>query len=167
LPDTRSGDSVSDIEMRFNADALIKKLESMGQVARLRDAVQAAALDLVDKLVKYPPSGPWNSPGRTRMVGGHVRKMGYYIRGTGYVSASGKVYRISETLNRRWTSKMLGAPDIGAEIGNNASYAKYVQGDEQAYFHKDRGWSNARQVLDDNRDRLMAFIVTAVQRMVE
>lgn len=154
---------MSEIEIRFNAASLIARLEKIGQVAQLRFAVQAAALDLLEKLSEYPPASEGNQPGRYSIK--TRRPMGYYIRGTGSVSPSGKVYHTSETLNRRWTHKMLGAPDIGAQIGNNASYAKYVVGDEQAYFHGRRGWKTARQVLEENRDRLLSFIEVAVEKL--
>jgi hypothetical protein len=50
-------------------------------------------------------------------------------------------------------------------IGNNASYAKYVQSaEDQARFHKRRGWKTDEQVLASEGDEVLKFIQHEVDK---
>lgn len=86
-------------------------------------------------LQKYPPATGANRPPTP-----------YYIRGRGtqYKSSnSGK----SERLGTQWYIKRIGWG--GAEIGNRASYARWVHGEEQANAMAQIGWQRLVDVAKD------------------
>ena len=76
-------------------------------------------------LQEYPPETDANRPPTP-----------YYIRGVGMETAKGN-YHNSENLGKQWYTKRDG---IDMEIGNRASYAKWVHGDEQAEAMGRIGW---------------------------
>jgi hypothetical protein len=144
----------------------VLQIEGMDELLRaIRDApdeavpfVRAAmlqALGLIEGPVKaYPPASEANSSSRSR----------WYQRGYGpkWRTAAGKVRgsRESERLGSRWVSKstvyrngvqVLGieGPVVEGILGNNASYVMVVQSrDDQARFHKRRGWPTIEETMD-------------------
>ena len=79
-------------------------------------------------LKKYPPATDANAPPTP-----------YYQRGMGMVYKN-SVKKTSENLGKQWyTKRTLNA--FTTEIGNRASYAQYVHGDDtQASFMAPKGW---------------------------
>lgn len=112
----------------------------------------------VEGLQKYPPTTEANQPGRYSIK--TKQKMGHYIREEGYVTPSGKHLMNSEHYGKKYYVKASGASTI---IGNTASYAKYLAGEEQVAFHAARGW---RKILDVAREKL-AIITKIYDRWVE
>ena len=76
---------------------------------------------------KYPPAGPWNTP-----------PVPYYIRGRGTQTKSGNRGN-SERFGTQWYAEKQG---FATEIGNRASYAKYLAGEEgqRVYWATSHGW---------------------------
>ena len=95
----------------------------------------------------YPPSTAANQPGR--VVAG--RKLGYYVRGDGWYTASGKAYRNSQRLGTQWTVQH---DRLSTTIGNRTTYAPFVHGDKQARFHAARGWRKLKDVAEEKRAEL-------------
>ena len=84
--------------------------------------------DLIkNTLSKYPPTSEANQPNRFGK---------WYQRGWGTRTSTGGTHT-SENLKEKWYINLRGKE---AEIGNTASYAVYVQGNQQTWFHKARGW---------------------------
>jgi hypothetical protein len=137
-------------------DTLAKRL----QVAPgIKAGIQAAILYYKGKIAIYPPETSANKPGRVDAKG---RPMGWYERGKGGYSASGVLTSYSETLGRKWTTKTENSGYTGI-VGNNVSYAKYVQDSEyQAYFHKQRGWKTIQDVAKEELEKLKAIIKNAI-----
>jgi hypothetical protein len=88
---------------------------------------------------KYPPAGPANAPPTP-----------YYIRGIGTQTQSGNRGN-SERLGTQWYVEKQG---LGTEIGNRASYGRWVHGDEQAHFMKPKGWRILREVAEEKIDKI-------------
>ena len=74
----------------------------------------------------------------------------FYIRGVGMQYKKGNSYK-SEKLGSSFIVKKVG---YGARIGNNASYAPYVIGDNQSRRMKEIGWTKLIDVAKENLDKI-------------
>jgi len=87
-------------------------------------------------LAQYPPATAANVPPTP-----------YYIRGRGTQTAHGNLGN-SQNYGKSYTVE--GVP-YGVRIGNSASYAKYLGGEEQVHWAGPRGW---RKVFDVAKEKL-------------
>lgn len=111
----------------------------------MRAATLAIAAEIQGKIAPYPPSTEANQPGSGRWY-----ERGYGPRWTRKDGSTGG-RKTSETLGRRWALGNYG--DIGAKLGNAASYAPFVHAEsDQALFHARRGWLTDRQATDRVRE---------------
>ncbi len=115
--------------------------------AEVRKNMNAAAKEAASKVLlstqglqKYPPATDANRPPTP-----------YYIRGRGTEYAHGNAGN-SERLGTQWYTKPVGWG--GAEIGNRASYARWVHGEEQARAMANIGW---RRLVDVAREKTAAI----------
>jgi hypothetical protein len=143
-------------------DKLRAALGDLAASKALRPILTAAILHLKGLIAVYPPSSEANKP-RGFVSKGNNR---WYERGFGskWARKDGSIgsAQTSETLGRSWTEAVDPAGKW-AQVGTKASYAPLVQDrDEQAAFHKDRGWLTAQDVLDDNTDDIVGKIADAV-----
>lgn len=89
----------------------------------------------IQGLKKYPPATSANQPPAP-----------YYIRGRGMQYKNYNDMR-SEKLGTKWYSK---AEGYETRIGNIASYAKYVHGDDdQASFMEPKGWRKLKEATQE------------------
>jgi hypothetical protein len=93
-------------------------------------------------LQKYPPATSANMPPTP-----------YYLRGRGTQNKSGNVGN-SERLGTQWYTRPIGA--MGTEIGNRASYAQYVHGEEQAQAMGAIGWRQLVEVAKEKGAAIQA-----------
>jgi hypothetical protein len=110
-----------------------------------KDGLFAAATYIKGVISEYPPATAANLP--------QPYPARWYERGFGtkYKTKDGTIKgnKTSEILGKRWTVKKL---DNGndAEVGNNASYAPFVQDKtRQAKKHKQTGWPTVQQVAEE------------------
>lgn len=104
-------------------------------------------------LQKYPPATEANSPPAP-----------YYKRGMGMVYKNG-VRATSENLGKQWTVKREG---FNTEIGNRASYAKWVHGDDtQATFMAPKGWRKLREVTEEKMTAVIKVYQTWVDKLLK
>ena len=129
-------------------DELTAKIKSMTDLRVFDAGLRKGAVFLKAKVAKYPPGTSANVPN------GHWYQRGY---GPKWRVKSGDVHgrASSETLGRKWTMVKRGI--LTFIVGNNVSYGRFVQSDDdQASFHKRRGWPTietvarlySKQVLD-------------------
>jgi len=139
-------------------DELNKQLGKVEAALRLAPILRAAALAIKDKVARYPRSTMANSPmARTWYERGFGPK---WYRRDGSVGGS----RTSETLGRRWTTR---ASATEARVGNNASYAPFVQGrGTQAQFHARRGWRTLEDVGEQEGARIIKRVEQAIARAI-
>jgi hypothetical protein len=166
---------MSDIKLEIQGIEILQKL--LKQFPReIRDTLSAAgraAAELIissNGLSKYPPVDAANRPGRTKTVvfpstgRTAVFRVGYYIRGRGFqLPTRGGGYRNlanSETYRDAFYVKRVG---YGTEIGNNASYAKWLGSEIQARHMAKRGW---RKILDVAMEKIEP-ITDIYQRFVD
>lgn len=77
-----------------------------------------------------------------------------YKRGYGRIGAK---VQTSEDLGARWTKK-ISLQNLTLEIGNNASYAPYVQSSElQAEFHKD-WWQTDQDAINEYEPLMFEYM---------
>lgn len=176
---------------------LAQKLDTVEKMADVKAALLAAGLYLKGKIAVYPSSSSANQPGRWyRAPDGYARPMGYYERGRGWWypimtpglpgtkrrKAFGQTgagagrrqgvayykldkHKQSETLGRRWATAQ--PSPLTVVVGNNAKYARFVQGEEQARFHARRGWKKALDVArEEMRYILDEFIKKALTKVL-
>jgi hypothetical protein len=105
-----------------------KYVTQAGEQAAKREILNVVGMQ------KYPSATEANAPPTP-----------YYIRGRGTQTASGNKGN-SERLGTQWYVVRKG---LGTEIGNRASYGKWVHGDEQAHFMKPKGWRILTEVVEE------------------
>lgn len=103
-------------------------------------------------LQNYPPETAANKPPTP-----------YYIRGRGMQYAKRNNFS-SENLGKQWYAQRTGAD---MRIGNRASYARWVHGEEQAKAMGRIGWKKlfetAKEKLDDIRKVYEAWVGKAIK----
>jgi hypothetical protein len=125
-------------------DKLIKGLERFPrEIARyMSQAGHEAGEDVIlptQGLRKYPPATAANMPPTP-----------YYIRGRGTQLKRGNLGN-SERLGTQFYIKRTG---WNTAIGNRASYAKYVIGEQQASFMAPKGWRKLFDVAKDKKAKI-------------
>lgn len=118
-------------------------------------------------LRKYPPATAANQPGRTKTVQFRndrtvTFRMPWYERTKGsHIPTRGggwKFVKTSENLGKQWYVKTV--QGTGTEIGNRASYAQYVVGEEQARAMGRIGW---KQLAEVAADKVADFVTVYTQ----
>ena len=125
----------------------------------LTNAGNSAAKDVVlstEGLQKYPPSTAANQP-----------PFPYYIRHQGTQTAHGNLGN-SENLGAQWYVEKQG---LGTVIGNRASYARWVVGDEQAqqmgpHARIPKGWRKLTDVAHEKIDKITAIYQAWVNKLI-
>lgn len=136
-------------------DAVAKSLGAMAD--KLPDTMQAAGREAAERVIlptvglkRYPPESEANRPPAP-----------YYERGRGTIRADGTSLGGSERLGTQWYVDRYS--QMGVVIGNRASYAPFVNGPEQAWFHAPRGW----RILDEVAEEKMQDIIDVYQAWID
>lgn len=123
--------------------ALQTRFKGVNFKPALRTATRAIALEIQGIVAPYPPETAANMKPGWFVIGGGKRGNRWYERGYGTKwlrrdgSEGGR--KTSQMLNRQWNVQRHG--DIGAVLGNKASYSPFVHGaDQQASFHAAHNW---------------------------
>lgn len=126
-------------------DKLTAKLGRIQGAKILRPPMQRAVYRIQARMQQYPAARPGSK----------------YIRGRGFEGGP----RTSENLGKRWVTRIVEVPGgLRGSVGNNVSYAPYVQSKKfQARIHK-RLWINTdRYVLDTERKNIVEDFRRAVK----
>ncbi len=133
--------------------ALAKFPKEIGKA--LQGAGKDAATNVIfptEGLKKYPPLTAANAPPEP-----------YYIRGKGTMYKSG-LKATSERLGTQFYAKK--ASSFSTEIGNRASYAKYVVGDDQAWMHTPHGWRVLSMVVKEKLGNIVKVYQAWVDKLL-
>lgn len=103
-------------------------------------------------LKKYPPATAANQP-----------PVPYYIRGRGTMTKSG-LRATSERFGTQWYTKA--ADKFSTEIGNRASYAQYLSGDNQAAHMERKGWKKLTGVVADKMTQIVTVYNTWITKLL-
>ncbi len=157
-------------------DAIKRNMGKFGKdIERyMAQAGQQSATELlkVEGLQKYPRFTAANQPGRTKDVtfpGGRTAtfRMGYYVRGRGAqvpVRGGGwKSLNNSERLGTQWTVRKI---KMGVRIGNRASYAPFVHGEDQAGAMGAIGWKQLTETAEDKSRRITEIYQIWIYKLI-
>ncbi len=143
-------------------DEAIKKLTDVAKLRKVHAGIKAGLLHLKGKAAEYPAETAANRPGHGS----------WYKRGTGTMFAGGGTDGKSETLSRKWTIKYSKTKFEG-KVGNNASYAVFVQGPKkgskgsrQAKHMARIGWKSVDTVSKEETKRVQEYVFEAVRRSI-
>lgn len=134
---------------------LLRSLDELQMERLLWPVMQVIGESVIAKVRPYPSDTMANSPLNPQ---GH-----WYERGYGTKFASGRGYETSERLGDRWWYRLIYGP--GVKIGNAATYAGWVHGEEQTAFHKERGWKRLLKTATDELDEIMRKIERQIDRI--
>ena len=131
------------------------KLNRLSDLNFLKRKMEVVARHVKGKVSKYPPATGANSSANQR----------WYERGWGskWRRADGSIggRQTSEDLGPSWTGKA--ETNTRAIIGNDTSYAKWVQGgDTQARALKAIGWKTTDTVVEEESEAVLKHIQKAV-----
>lgn len=146
------------IEMEIDDEQLTDLLRSLDELQMERllwPIMQVIGESVIAKVRPYPSETMANSPTNPQ---GH-----WYERGYGTKFASGRGYQTSERLGDRWWYQLIYGP--GVKIGNAATYAGWVHGEEQAAFHKERGWKRLLKTAIDELPEIVRKIERQIDRI--
>jgi len=146
-------------------DKLNKKI--LAVTPALKAGIKGATEHVKGKAATYPPQTMANKP-RTYKTGAGFDNF-WYQRGWGQKWAlSGGGWhgrKSSEVLAKRWSTKYKNGGLTGI-VGNNASYAVYVQGtnETQVKALKNIGWKGIDTIAEEEKDTVTKFIQDKVDR---
>lgn len=138
-------------------DELVRKLDDLAKLTKVHAGMEAAALYLKGKIAIYPPATIANSPSNPSGQ--------WYQRGWGVRYKGGGGRQTSEQLGQKWTTKY-DKSKFEAVVGNNASYARFVQGPKgtQAKAMARIGWKGVDSVASEETKRVQEYVIEAVMR---
>lgn len=135
-----------------------RQLKTLENIQRPLDRAMSAYLqDVEEAATPYPAASSANSPP------GDGYK--WYVRNLGFRTVTGKSYRVSEQLSKRWKFfTRLSGSGVQGVIENNASYAGLVQGKKQLSYHARRGWKRIDKEIDQSIKKLTVLIKKEIKR---
>ena len=140
-------------------DSLQKKLRMLANPTKpIRKGMQDFMGFIEKKIEPYPPLTQANrKPG--------INGYSWYERGFGVRTVTGKAYKTSGFMNRRWDydTKIRGN-GVRGTITNLADYSIYVQGELQARYHAARGWTRADKEVVKNGKVFVRFVGKEIDR---
>lgn len=141
---------MADVEITVNGvDRIVARLGRVESMRQLAPAMRRAVHRLQRDMQEYPPTRPGSR----------------YVRGRGMADADGVVRRLtSEHLGKRWTTKVTAsATELVGTVGNNVSYAPFVQSRQfQAAVHRGR-WLTDAQAMNRNADAIVRDFEQAIE----
>jgi hypothetical protein len=151
----------------YKVEGLDRIIAALGEIAGMtwaKGLIDAALANVQESVSVYPAASEANQP-RGFTSGGDNR---WYERGFGprWARKDGSIggAKTSQMLGRKWahTVKQETGMIVG-EIGNNASYAAYVHGqDTQQWYHLARGWRVIEPLLEQARDAVQEEVMDKI-----
>lgn len=99
-----------------------------------------------------------------------------WVRGVGVMPMAafnrpgrgGKTHAVSEDLSQRWAHRVEADPDgVTGTVGNTASYALDVQGNDQLSYHAQTGWPTLSGAIDELEADILDEFTRGVQDILE
>jgi hypothetical protein len=146
-------------------DKLNKKILAVAPA--LKTGIKAGTEHVKGKIATYPPSTTANKPKAYSKGAGWGNF--WYQRGWGskWALADGSWHGLksSEQLGQRWSTKYKHGGLVGI-VGNNASYAKYVQGPDEVQNKAmpGIGWKGVDTVAKEEEATVVKFVQAKVDQ---
>ena len=152
-------------------DKLTKKVDRLAKMEAVKGGVKEAGLLIKGRIAQYPPESEANRWHTKVYYDPDTKKERWIVTkyqrnwGQKYQRADGSVggRKTSENLGKRWTVHYRNQ-GMTAIVGNNATYAPFVQGDDtQAWFHTKRNWKTDKIVLEESKDDILKGLHTSIK----
>ena len=130
------------------------KLRRISDLSFLRPVISSEVTYVAGKISFQP-----NAPSKNKSPGNSWYDRGYgprWMRRDGSINGS----QTSEDLPGSWKGKA--TSNTRGIIGNDASYAKWVQGPQQSAIMKKIGWKTTDTVVDEESEKVLKSIQKAV-----
>ena len=144
-------------------DELIRKLDELGKLSKVKAGIKGAALHLAGALKQYPrrrtvtiaQAGGWASEKQRRWFFANLKE--------------GKIkvpYQRTDALKNRWAIK---TEDQGftAVVGNNTPYGPFVMGYKQTNMMRMRDWKTVDVIAKEETKRVQEYVFDAVRRAIQ
>jgi len=146
-------------------DELVRKLDDLAKLTKVHAGMLAALSHIKGKIAKYPRRkhikiediGGWASEKQRRWFFAALNKGEIDVPYKRGISPG------SEDLANKWTVKY-DTKKFEGVVGNNASYARFVQGDKQSRMMDEIGWETVEEVSDRETKRVQEYVIEAVMR---
>jgi len=147
--------------MTLKIEGLERVVKKIDNIARFRVWANAPMTKtnalLHDALAKYVPK----AQGAFSAMATDRQRRAYWAKvRSGAISHGSGGYRRSGNLGRRWTSRVDASADgVKGTVGNNASYARWVQGNPgQQPFHAASGFMTTTKAIEKTeRQRVLVW----------
>lgn len=153
------------IAIDIDAQRAISGLTALAQMRGLRRGLAGAAVHLQGKAATYP--GERHAP---QPFVSDAQRRGFFARlrsGEIQVPYVRGFAPTSEQLGQRWTVEERDG-GLTQVIGNNASYARLVQGaGRQTYYHRVTGWKTDEQIMSEEAPRVYQIVNAEIAADVE
>lgn len=133
-------------------EELEAKLRKMLTPPVYQKALRRLGEEVKLRAIPYPPEGAWNQPGPyparwyQRHFGPRWARKGGGIGGR----------NTSERMQQHWVVSERG--QLSVEVGNTASYAPFVMGEEQVEFHRAHGWRKLSEIAREELPRFSEYL---------
>ena len=143
-----------------------EKLKQLEPRRYMTDVMSVCLADIAEDVATYPPATEANKPRDFTSKGVNIwSERGYgsrWARKDGSIGGS----PTSKELGRSWTTRVEQHGMRGV-AGNKVNYGPFVQDeDEQAPFHKARGWTTIQEVAKRQGPRAIKRIQEAVRKIL-
>jgi len=148
-------------------DELVRKLDDLAKLTKVHAGMLAALSHIKGKIAKYPKYMRGSIP--LSAVGGFSsdkQRRGFFAKlnaGEIEVPYRRGISPGSEDLAHKWTVKY-DTKKFEGVVGNNASYARFVQGDKQTKMMDMIGWETVEEVSSREEKRVQEYVIDAVRR---
>ena len=149
-------------------DEAIKKLDKLSQLRKVHAGIRAAGMYVKGKIATYPAQKhiPISAVGGFKTD--KSRRYFFWALKKGIIDVPYKrgISSGSEALGRKWTSKY-DRNKFESVVGNNASYARLVQGGKQTAMMKKIGWKTVDKVAKEETKKVGEMVFRAVKRAID
>lgn len=142
-------------------DKLLAKLNTKKYAGALEASLRSCLSVIYHHVARYPPATEANEPPITY---GRWYERGFGTKYKRKKDGGITEYPTSQALGRSWTIRVTSG--LSGEVGSRVSYGPYVQGAEQAEFHKRTGWSTIYQVAAEVAPTLTRMLTVVVNRLL-
>lgn len=151
---------MAEIELR-GIDKVRRLLDVRHVETASRRAIGKFAREVKLRAVPYPPEGPWNQPGPYP----HRWYQRHFGPRWGRKDGSIGGRNTSEVMQKKWYDKTVSPWQ--AVVGNKASYADWVVGEQQAAVHRQHGWKKLADVARETMPLWERLLAVEVERAME
>jgi len=151
------------IQVNVNLGTVPQRLKNLKELRGFKRGLHAAGIHLQSKIRVYPPVSR-----RKAVFTSDAHRRAFFAmlkRGKINVPYRRGQSPSSQRLASRWAvSRRNGG--LSVVVGNNATYARRVQGDRQTAYHKKTGWKTISDVAKAERPTVVRIIQREIKKSI-